>query len=79
MVSPSKRRKNQKKGNRGLLTVECLFRRTITHLPTVTVEKQTGGARSWQQVLMHSMSRPKWIKVKNLHRLESKEVMNLQT
>ena len=28
---------------------------------------------------MHSVSRPKWIKVKNLHRIESKEAMNLET
>ena len=28
---------------------------------------------------MHSVSRPKWTKVKNLHRIESKEAMNLET
>ena len=58
--------KIRKKANTGLSTFVCLFRRSITHLPTK------------RQVVMESVSRPKWTKVKNLHRILSKEAINLQ-
>ena len=45
----------------------------------VTEEKQTGVARSWRQVVMHSVSWLKWIKVKNLHGKEIKEDIYLET
>ena len=43
-----------------------LSRRSLIYLPKVIEEKQTGGATSWRQIAMDLVSRPKWIKVKNL-------------
>ena len=68
--------KIRRKAKPGLSTVEQLSRSSLTYLPKVTEEKQTGGATYRWQIVMHLVSRPKWIKVKNLRGILGKVPMS---
>ena len=72
IVGLRKRRKNQKKSQARVVD-------SLTYLPKVTEEKQTGSATYWRQMVMHSVSRPKWIKVNNLRGIVGKVPMSLRT